>query len=241
MATQSLTKACAATGKQYPARKLVPIISVRPNVAEVIRKKYPDLPDQALISPEVVSAARIEYVRNLLTGQLGELSKLDEEVIESLHNHEIVSESPPGENEEEENSSFGEKLSDRIAEFGGSWTFIMTFGGLMIFWIGLNVYLLRNKGFDPYPFILLNLVLSCLAAMQAPVIMMSQNRQEVRDRRRGENDYKVNLKAELEIRHLHEKIDYLLHQQASRLMEIQQIQLEAMQDATKSQNRGRTD
>jgi uncharacterized membrane protein len=234
--TQSLTKTCEATGKQYPTRKLVPIASVRPNVADVIRKQYPNLPVHALISTEVVSAARIEYVRNLLTGQLGELSKLDEEVIESLHNHEVVSESPSQE-EDVDLSSFGERLSDRIAEFGGSWTFIMTFAGFMGIWIVVNAYFLANKSFDPYPFILLNLILSCLAAMQAPVIMMSQNRQEIRDRRRAEGDYKVNLKAELEIRHLHEKIDYLLHQQATRLMEIQQIQLEAMEDATKGRTR----
>ncbi|MEO5713295.1 MAG: DUF1003 domain-containing protein [Luteolibacter sp.] len=236
MSTQSLTKACAATGKQYPARKLVPLVSIRPNVADVIRKQYPDLPEQALVGTEVVNAARIEYVRTLLTGQLGELTKLDEEVITSLHNHEIVSDLPD-EDEEDARSTFGERLSDKIAEFGGSWTFIITFASVMAVWIILNAVFLANKGFDPYPFILLNLLLSCLAAMQAPVIMMSQNRQELRDRRRAENDYKVNLKAELEIRHLHEKIDYLLHQQATRLMEIQQIQLEAMQDAVQSREK----
>ena len=238
MSTQSLTKACAATGKQYPVRKLVPLSSIRPNVAEVIRRQYPDLPEHALVGADVVNAARIEYVRSLLTGQLGELSKLDEEVIESLHNHEIVSESP-SEDEEDATSTFGERLSDKIAEFGGSWTFIMAFGAFMAVWIILNVIALSNKGFDPYPFILLNLILSCVASMQAPVIMMSQNRQEIRDRRRAENDYKVNLKAELEIRHLHEKIDYLLHQQATRLMEVQQIQLEAMQDAAQGRDKRR--
>ncbi len=236
MSTQSLTKACAATGKQHPARKLVPLISIRPNVAEVIRKLYPDLSANALVGPDVVNAARLEYVRTLLTGQLGELTKLDEEVIKSLHNHEIVSDLPD-EEEEDSSATFGERLSDKIAEFGGSWTFIITFASVMAIWIFCNVVFLANKGFDPYPFILLNLLLSCLAAMQAPVIMMSQNRQEIRDRRRAESDYKVNLKAELEIRHLHEKIDYLLHQQATRLMEVQQIQLEAMQDVAQSREK----
>ena len=211
----------------------MPLVSVRPDVADVIRKLYPDLPEHALVGADVVNAARIEYVRTLLTGQLGELTKLDEEVIESLHKQEIISDLP-SEDEEDQTATFGERLSDKIAEFGGSWTFIMAFGAFMAAWIILNVIALSDKGFDPYPFILLNLILSCLASMQAPVIMMSQNRQELRDRRRAENDYKVNLKAELEIRHLHEKIDYLLHQQATRLMEIQEIQLEAMQDAAKS-------
>ncbi len=99
-----------------------------------------------------------------------------------------------------------------------------------MFWIILNAALLVNRGFDPYPFILLNLILSCLAAMQAPIIMMSQNRAELRDRLRSENDYKINLKAELEIRHLHEKIDHLLRRQYNRLFEIQQIQIELLEE-----------
>jgi uncharacterized membrane protein len=120
-------------------------------------------------------------------------------------------------------------LSDKIAEFGGSWKFIITFGGVIVVWVVLNAVLLLDRGFDPYPFILLNLILSCLAALQAPVIMMSQNRAEARDRLRGENDYKVNLKAELEIRHLHEKMDHLLRRQYNRLFEIQQIQIELLE------------
>lgn len=101
---------------------------------------------------------------------------------------------------------------------------------MLIAWIVLNAALLLNRGFDPYPFILLNLILSCLAAIQAPIIMMSQNRAEARDRLRAENDYKVNLKAELEIRHLHEKIDHLLRKQYNRLFEIQQIQIELLEE-----------
>src|SRR5881398_730372 len=129
--------------------------------------------------------------------------------------------------------TFGEHLSDKIAEFGGSWKFIITFGSVIVVWIVLNVLLLLNRGFDPYPFILLNLILSCLAALQAPVIMMSQNRAEARDRLRAENDYKVNLKAELEIRHLHEKIDHLLRRQYNRLFEIQQIQIELLEEISR--------
>jgi uncharacterized membrane protein len=121
-------------------------------------------------------------------------------------------------------------LSDQIASFGGSWRFIILFGVILVLWIILNAALLLNRGFDPYPFILLNLILSCLAAMQAPIIMMSQNRAELRDRLRSENDYKINLKAELEIRHLHEKIDHLLRRQYNRLFEIQQIQIELLEE-----------
>ena len=126
--------------------------------------------------------------------------------------------------------TLGEALADRIATFGGSWRFIIVFGSVLLVWILINTIALAAKPFDPYPFILLNLILSCLAAIQAPVIMMSQNRQETKDRLRSENDYRVNLKAELEIRHLHEKVDHLLSRQWERLAEIQQIQIELLSE-----------
>ena len=121
-------------------------------------------------------------------------------------------------------------MSDRLASFGGSWTFIGLFFAILVLWMAFNIVVVAQAQFDPYPFILLNLVLSCLAAIQAPIIMMSQKRQEAKDRLRSENDYRVNLKAELEIRHLHEKIDHILTRQWERLAEMQQIQLEIMQE-----------
>ena len=121
-------------------------------------------------------------------------------------------------------------MSDRLASFGGSWTFIILFGVVLFTWMGFNIVIAGTSQFDPYPFILLNLVLSCLAAIQAPIIMMSQKRQEAKDRLRSLNDYRVNLKAELEIRHLHEKMDHLITRQWQRLAEIQQLQLEIMQE-----------
>jgi uncharacterized membrane protein len=149
-------------------------------------------------------------------------------VIKSLQQHELVSKNI--EKQFEGKLSFGERLSDHIAEFGGSWRFITIFGAVLLGWIALNVALLASRAFDPYPFILLNLILSCLAAIQAPIIMMSQNRAEARDRLRAEYDYKINLKAELEIRHLHEKLDHLLRRQYNRLLEIQQIQIELLEE-----------
>ena len=143
---------------------------------------------------------------------------------ESLEQHEILSSDIS--KQFERKLTFGERLSDQIAEFGGSWKFLISFGAVLVIWIAINGVILVTHAFDPYPFILLNLILSCLAAVQAPIIMMSQNRAEARDRLRAENDYKVNLKAELEIRHLHEKIDHLLRRQYNRLFEIQQIQVE---------------
>lgn len=129
--------------------------------------------------------------------RFGELSALDHEVIESLQQHEILSSDIS--KQFERKLTFGERLSDHIAEFGGSWKFLITFGAVLLIWIAFNGVILATRAFDPFLFILLNLILSCLAAVQAPIIMMSQNRAEARDRLRAEHDYKINLKAELEI------------------------------------------
>lgn len=120
--------------------------------------------------------------------------------------------------------------ADHAATLGGPWIFILSFCGLLVIWMVLNVTDVLFKIFDPQPFILLNLVLSCLAALQAPIIMMSQRRQESKDRLRGENEYKVNLKAELKIHQLHEKIDHHLAHQRQRLAGMQQIQIEMLEE-----------
>ena len=201
---------------------------IRPSLLESMRKKYPQWDGRGFVCFDDIGECRKDFVKEVLQEELGELTALDQEVVESLREHEIVSSNI--EKQFERKLTFGERLSDHIAEFGGSWRFIIAFAAVLIGWIALNAALLLNRGFDPYPFILLNLILSCLAAIQAPIIMMSQNRAEARDRLRAENDYKVNLKAELEIRHLHEKIDHLLRKQYNRLFEIQQIQIELLEE-----------
>ncbi len=204
---------------------------IRPSLLEFIKKKLPDLDSKAFICLDDLGEFRKDYIKEVLEDEIGELSALDQEVIESLEQHEILSSDIS--KQFEKKLTFGERLSDHIASFGGSWRFIILFGAVLFGWIILNAILLLNRGFDPYPFILLNLILSCLAAIQAPIIMMSQNRAEARDRLRAENDYKVNLKAELEIRHLHEKIDHLLRRQYNRLFEIQQIQIELLEEISR--------
>jgi uncharacterized membrane protein len=201
---------------------------IRPSLLEFIKKSVPDLDDKGFVCLDDLGDFRKNYVKEVLQEEIGELSTLDQEVIESLQQHEILSSDI--EKQFEKELTFGERLSDRIAEFGGSWKFLISFGAVIFVWIAANAVLLATRAFDPYPFILLNLILSCLAAVQAPIIMMSQNRAESRDRLRAENDYKVNLKAELEIRHLHEKIDHLLRKQYNRLFEIQQIQIELLEE-----------
>ena len=201
---------------------------IRPSLLEFIKKKTPGLDSKGFVCLDDLGEFRKDYVKEVLEDEIGELSALDQEVIESLQQHEILSSNI--EKQFQKKLTFGERLSDRIAEFGGSWKFLISFGAVLLIWIAVNGIILVTHAFDPYPFILLNLILSCLAAVQAPVIMMSQNRAEARDRLRAENDYKVNLKAELEIRHLHEKIDHLLRKQYNRLFEIQQIQIELLEE-----------
>jgi uncharacterized membrane protein len=174
---------------------------------------------------------RGEYVHSLLESEKGELTSLENEVLTSLRDHETLSKNVDTEFEGE--WTLGERLADRIATFGGSWIFLILFGLFLMVWIGVNSFILYAHPPDPYPYILLNLILSCLAAIQAPIIMMSQNRQEAKDRLRSEHDYQVNLKAELEIRHLHEKLDHLLSHQWERLAQIQEIQLELLAEISR--------
>jgi uncharacterized membrane protein len=201
---------------------------LRPSLLEFIQRKVPAFDPNGFVCFDDLGKFRHDYVKEVLEDEIGELTALDQEVVDSLQQHEILSENIGKEFEKE--LSFGERLSDRIASFGGSWTFIILFGAVLWVWIIINGVVLASRAFDPFPFILMNLILSCLAALQAPIIMMSQNRAENRDRARAENDYKVNLKAELEIRHLHEKIDHLLSKQYNRLFEIQQIQIELLEE-----------
>ena len=230
-ATQSKSVACNICGKTKARSMMMPAALVRSAVAERIKTAYPDWRREGYICLSDLNQFRMQYIQSLLESEKGELTTLDHEVLESLQRHETLSSNV--EAEFEKDLSLGEKMADRLASFGGSWTFLFIFASILLIWIGLNSILLLKKPFDPYPFILLNLVLSCLAAVQAPVIMMSQNRQEAKDRLRSQHDYQVNLKAELEIRQLHDKIDHLLSHQWERLVEIQQIQIDLLSELTR--------
>jgi uncharacterized membrane protein len=218
----------ALSGRKYRKRDLVSIDALRPSLSERIRRDYPDLPPNAKVSVGELARYRLLYVEELLQQEHGEFSELDRQVAESISNQDTIAENT--EEEYEERRTFGEKLSDHLASFGGSWAFLISFFMMLAVWMAINLARGEREAFDPYPFILLNLVLSCLAAIQAPIIMMSQKRQEEKDRQRSFNDYRVNLKAELEIRHLHEKIDYLISRQWQRLSEIQQVQIEMLNE-----------
>ncbi|MFQ6599084.1 DUF1003 domain-containing protein [Flavobacterium sp. C3NV] len=201
--------------------------SIHDPILGLIIEDFPSFSDQDCIAVKELNDYRQKYISRYLSTEIGTLSDLEKSVIDSLkEDKSIVSIAE----DEEEVRSFGQKIADKVADFGGSWTFIISFLLFIVVWIGANVYILVNKGFDPYPFILLNLILSCIAALQAPVIMMSQNRQEEKDRNRAKKDYMINLKSELEIRMIHDKIDHMIMHQQQELIEIQKVQIEMMND-----------
>ncbi|MEN2400055.1 DUF1003 domain-containing protein [Flavobacterium sp. MC2016-06] len=201
--------------------------SIHDPILGLIIKDHPSFCDEDCIGVQELNVYRQKYISNYLSTEIGALSDLEKGVIESLKEDKSIVSIVE---DEEEARSFGQKIADKVADFGGSWTFIISFVVFIIIWIGSNVFVLLDKGFDPYPFILLNLILSCIAALQAPVIMMSQNRQEEKDRNRAKKDYMINLKSELEIRMIHDKIDHLIMHQQQELIEIQKVQIEMMND-----------
>jgi uncharacterized membrane protein len=220
-----------------------PIIDGRPAdfvhgpVSDLIRKQYPDWGPGRQICSSCLRNFRMAYVEDTLQGQKGNLTDLEKEVLDSMKEQEILSRNINPEFDKE--LTFGQRLADRVASFGGSWRFIIIFAVILGLWVIINSIALLRRPFDPYPYILLNLFLSCLAAIQAPIIMMSQNRQESKDRLRAEHDYQVNLKAEIEIRQLHIKLDQLINHSWERLLEIQQIQVDLMNEMAERGDRGK--
>jgi uncharacterized membrane protein len=230
---------CGVCKRSFRGYSLIPANSVRENVAALIAACVADWDATGFICRSCLNRFRAEFVRTEMEKDRGELSALEEAVMQSVREGQIVADDI---NREFDRAlTLGERTADKVAEFGGSWRFICIFFGVMAVWIAINSIYLLWKPFDPYPYILLNLALSLLAAVQAPVIMMSQNRQEARDRMRAENDYKVNLKAELEVRAISEKLDQLIHHQWEHLLEIQQIQVEMIDDLVGKRRAGRGD
>ncbi len=217
----------AISGKKFPNEDKISGKSIRKSILEIIQKEHPKFSSDQFISISELNGYRESYISKILLKEVGDLTKLEQTVLTTLNKETTITDKV---DEEPKNYSFGQRIADKVAEFGGSWTFIISFLVFIMFWISLNMFIYLNKGFDPYPFILLNLILSCIAALQAPVIMMSQNRQEEKDRERAKNDYMINLKSELEIRMLHEKIDHLIMHQEESLIEIQRVQIDMMND-----------
>lgn len=212
--------------KQKLSSNTIKLKNVEEEIQHYILKNHPELTVESEIPFSMLLNYRLAFIKQIIASDSERIQRLNEEVLQTIENHEIISDKIDKSKEKELN--FGQKAADAIAKFGGSWPFILLFVFVLITWIVLNSTQLLGHPFDPYPYILLNLALSCLAALQAPIIMMSQNRQAYRDRMEASNDYKVNLKAEIEISLLHEKIDYLLNSQWEHLNEMQNIQIELL-------------
>ncbi|HEY3780232.1 MAG TPA: DUF1003 domain-containing protein [Fimbriimonadaceae bacterium] len=222
---------CQVTGKDISLNEAVPVDLVRESLIPILEKMCPNLDRNGYISMAELDKARIVLAEDIVQREMGDLAKLKKEVSESLLRQETITKDI--DKEFDANATRGEKIADKVAAFGGSWAFIILFLTIMFVWMGINTALFLAKPFDPFPYIFLNLVLSCLAAIQAPVIMMSQNRQEAKDRVRSEHDFKTNLKAELEIQGINEKVDKLINDQWKHLLEIQQMQMEMIEQIAK--------
>lgn len=223
------------SNEKFPLSERILGGSIRPTLLKYIIDCHPNFDDHHQISIQELNVFREKYIADYLTKEFGQLTELEHNALVSINDKKLITDQLS--EDEKQTLSFGQRIADKVATFGGSWTFIISFGIFLLIWIVTNTVFLFNRGFDPYPFILLNLILSCIAAMQAPVIMMSQNRQEEKDRERAKKDYMINLKAELEIKALHEKMDHLIMHQQQQLLEIQQDQIGMMNDILNKLNK----
>lgn len=219
------------TQKEISHGEEVLVNDLRPGILQLLREQYPKISKEDFISLDELNVYRRRYLARLVEQEKGELAVIDQDVMNAIRDNSLLSENV--QIELDKPLSFGQRMADRIATFGGSWRFLGAFSFFLFIWILFNSLWFLFQPFDPYPFILLNLILSCLAAVQAPIIMMSQNRQEEKDRIRAEHDYKINLKAELEIKLLSEKMDHLLIHQNKKLLEIQEVQIDYLEDLLK--------
>jgi len=223
---------CGRTG-HFP--DLVRAAIARPALAEHIAKaRGIEWQPEGRVCQHCLSTGRSERLLERMLSERGRLTALDEDVAKRIAEREsvVMDEEPP------ETGSVGARVADSVARVGGSWPFVLSFIGLLLVWTSANTLVLHDRGFDPYPYILLNLVLSCVAAFQAPIIMMSQNRAETRDRKRADGDYRVNLKAEIEVAALHDKLDHVLHTQYEELIELQEAELDLLEQIAARQRGG---
>lgn len=218
---------CAVCGTASSPDALTELGALRSSIVDRLQARAPLLTPASLVCSSCRYVARAEEVMARLEAERGELSALEREAALRASEHTTIAA-----NIEEDFAStatVGDRAADRVATFGGSWTFVLGLSSVLVLWITANV-ILAARAFDPFPYILLNLALSCIAAFQAPLILMSQNRQSARDRMKADQDFLVNLKAEIEVAGVHEKLDHLLHVRWQDLLELQEIQLEMLRD-----------
>ncbi|MFN7955221.1 MAG: DUF1003 domain-containing protein [bacterium] len=228
LATQIQPRTCVICGRVLPRKDVVRASSVRPQLAQHLANHHPGKwSGEGHVCRRCLNHARIGYVLERLEQERGELSKVEHEVAQKAGQHLTIAQNI--DEQFRRTVTRSQRAADAVARVGGSWSFVIVFGVVLAAWMALNSRL-GASAFDPFPFILLNLVLSCLAAIQAPIIMMAQNRAAARDRMQADEDYRTNLKAELEIASLHDKVDHLLHSQFERMAELQEIQIDLLTD-----------
>ncbi|MEZ4266236.1 MAG: DUF1003 domain-containing protein [Myxococcota bacterium] len=227
---------CLICGRDFRRDHTHPVALIRPSLATFISERHPETfaPDAAICRPCLATERQAHLTAQLMT-ERGDLSVLEAEATRTAAAHSSIA--AHLDETFERSQTPAQRLADAVAAVGGSWPFVIGFGVVLAAWILLNSAVLGSHAFDPYPYILLNLALSCLAAIQAPIILMSQNRRGIRDRMEADEDFKVNLKAELEIAALHEKIDHLLLVQWERMVEIQQTQIELLDELAQRDRR----
>ena len=214
---------CPITGNNTPIANRIPLHAINTHVLDMIAKDHPNAIEAKWISREALNKYQTAFTQELIAQERGELTELEKQVVDAIHQQEILSVNVC--DDIVDKATLGQRAADVVASFGGSWFFVIGFTFFILVWMSINTYWFFHPNiFDPYPFILLNLALSCLAALQAPIIMMSQNRQSTKDRMRDENEYKVSLKTEIEIRNLTSKIDMLMEKHWSHLVETQEAQ-----------------
>jgi len=223
---------CQICKRNFSLNQVTPLSLVRDSILKLIKEEHPSIESDDVICFDDLNMYRKKIFEQFIADEEGDLNQIKSTVLNALQERETISSNL---NEDDSKSlTLGQRCADRIASFGGSWSFILLALMALTTWIAWNIF--SNKVFDPYPFILLNLFLSCIAALQAPIIMMSQNRQSERDRKRLEEDYMVNLKTEIDIRMLNEKIDKLVSHQWQRLLKIQEMQVEMMEEMQREKN-----
>ncbi len=225
--TEVQERTCCLCGRTGRRPTMIPAAMVRPQVAAHIAQHYPGKWTGAgYLCRSCLNTERLDYVTARLVQEKGALSTVEEEVAKKAGLHLTIARNIDA--QFQEGITVGQAAADTVARIGGSWTFVVGFLVFLVLWMAFNTFVLRQASFDPYPYILLNLVLSCIAALQAPIIMMSQNRQSERDRVESTHDYETDLKAEIEIASLHDKVDHLLHAQWERMVELQEMQIDLL-------------
>jgi len=228
---------CELTGLAIPAGLARQGFTIRPSIFKLIQEVAPKFNNDSWISNEDLKGFKLKYVESIISEEEDDKEEIRKFVAQSVANHDFLSINYlDSVNNEEEKRTFKETVADKVAEFGGSWSFIFVFFIFVIIWCVFNTYVLASKSFDAYPYVFLNLVLGCIASIQAPIIMMSQNRTSELDRKRALNDFKVNLKSEFEIMILREKIDHVIHKQNPHIRQTLNDHSELLEDIKQTLN-----